>query len=213
VSVSGSIRPEQAVLAIDTATEAPGVALHVHDRTLVRPIGWRASFRETGPAASSLLEAAGTTLDALAALVVPAGPGSFTGLRVGASMALGLARARTIPLHAVPTLEAVAAAYASPQAERVCAVLDARRGRWYAALVERDPRGWRAGEPQDLLPAAARALAGSAPLVGAPVATEPAGPAPVASALLELVITAPERYRLGKPADLRLAYARTGVEP
>ena len=207
-----------AVLGIDTATDEPGVALVPASRTSVRAIGWRAAFLETAPAAEALLREAGIGWSDLGALAVPAGPGSFTGLRVGATLALGLARGRGIALCAIPTLEAVAEAWAD--AARVCAVLDARRGRWYAALCERDGAGWRVLEgPADLAPEAVPAFARGAPVVGPGAAalagTAPAarGPAPVAAALAALAARDPARHRLAAPEELRLRYARSGVDP
>ena len=155
------------MLAIDTATDQPGVALWTDGRAFLRAIGWRASFRETLPAADALLADAGLTMGDVGALAVPAGPGSFTGLRVGAAMAVALSRVRGAPLHAVPTLEAVAEIWAPAGAERVCAAIDARRGRWYAALYQRDGDRWRAmGEPVDLEPGDARTFAAGALVVG-----------------------------------------------
>jgi tRNA A37 threonylcarbamoyladenosine modification protein TsaB len=147
---------------------------------------------------------------------------------VGATLAVAVARVRGIPLHAVPTLVAVAAAYAPAGAVRVCAVLDARRGRWYAARCEHDGAGWRSLEdPRDLAPDAVAVLAAGTPIVGmslerlapaipalsdiAPVAASP-NPAPVAQALAALVALAPSAYRLAAPAELRILYARSGVD-
>jgi tRNA threonylcarbamoyladenosine biosynthesis protein TsaB len=212
-----------AVLAVDTATDAPGVALRHRERTRVRAIGWRAAFREMSPAVTALLAEANLGLDDLHALVVPAGPGSFTGLRIGATLAVALSRARGIPLHAVPTLEAVAEAYAPAGASRVCSVVDARRGRWYAALYERDPAGWRMIEgPADLAPDAIDGFAGGAAIVGSVVPSAPdsvvtsvadlTAAAPVAAALAGIVAFHPTHHRLDSPADLRILYARSGVD-
>ncbi len=208
-----------AILAIDTATDLPGVALSREGRVRVRPIGWRAAFRETAPAAAAVLAAEGIGWEDVTALAVPSGPGSFTGLRVGAAIAASFARARGVALHAVATLEAVAEAYAAGEG-RVCAVVDARRGRWYAALLARDGSGWRtAAGPEDLAPDAVAAFAAGAPVVGPGAAAvggtggPPPGPAPVAAALTRLVAAAPERHRLASPSDLRLTYARSGAEP
>lgn len=60
-------------------------------------------------------------------VAVATGPGSFTGLRVGVSFALGLAMGRRIPIVPLPTLELQAARSDTP----VIAVADAGRGRFY----------------------------------------------------------------------------------
>lgn len=203
------------VLAIDTATDAAAVALAVGGETRVRRLGWRASFTETAPAIEALLAEAGTGWGSLEAVGVPAGPGSFTGLRVGAAMALAVAEARGAALHAVPTLEAVAEAFAGPGDLAVCASLDARRGRRYAAKYERTEGGWRLVEgPVDVPPEAVEAMAGAWPVVGAdrpPRSGEKA--ASVAEAVARLIRADPRRHRLESPERLRLVYARPGVDP
>lgn len=208
-----------AILAIDTATDLPGVALHHGGSTFMRAIGWRASFRETAPAARALLGEAGLAIGDLAVVAVPAGPGSFTGLRVGATFAVALARAAGIALHAVPTLEAVAEAYALPGTDRVCAVLDARRGRWYAALVDHDGAGWRTtAGPFDLAPEEVKRLAGESPRVGlsareaGPTDRERSEPAPIAAAVARLVALDMERYAVVSPGALRLVYTRPATQ-
>ncbi|HUP18832.1 MAG TPA: tRNA (adenosine(37)-N6)-threonylcarbamoyltransferase complex dimerization subunit type 1 TsaB [Gemmatimonadota bacterium] len=197
------------VLAIDTATDAAGVALRTDAGTIGRRIAWRRAFVETAPAAEALLAAAGLGWPDLEALAIPAGPGSFTGLRVGAAFALGLAETRGIALHAVPTLAAVAEAWAPPGAPRVRAEMDARRGRRYAAVLERANGGWRTVEgPFDLEPEAAARLGGDLPRAAA----EGDGPA-VAGALSRLVAADPGRWRLASPERLELVYVRPGVDP
>lgn len=91
------------------------------------------------PAVLATLETAGVGLAALTRLVVGAGPGSFTALRVVGAIAKGLAQGRGLPLVAVPSLALVAP---PPSAAPRCLVtLDALRGERYAALVERDAAG------------------------------------------------------------------------
>ncbi len=63
-------------------------------------------------------------------IVVGSGPGSYTGVRVGASLALGLARAWNARVIGVPTLEAIAAAHDG----LVAVTLDARRDNVYGAV-------------------------------------------------------------------------------
>ncbi|MGH7565713.1 MAG: tRNA (adenosine(37)-N6)-threonylcarbamoyltransferase complex dimerization subunit type 1 TsaB, partial [Gemmatimonadota bacterium] len=77
------------VLAIDTATAPGSVALRVGERTSERALDWRASFRQMAPAIEDLRTEAGLSWSDLDAIAVPVGPGSFTGLRVGAALALG----------------------------------------------------------------------------------------------------------------------------
>ncbi|MBO3270290.1 MULTISPECIES: tRNA (adenosine(37)-N6)-threonylcarbamoyltransferase complex dimerization subunit type 1 TsaB [Hymenobacter] len=85
-----------------------------------------------------LLENTGHSLRDLAAVAVSDGPGSYTGLRIGAAAAKGLCFALDIPLLAVSTLQAlavqVAATTAQPERYLFCPMLDARRMEVYTAL-------------------------------------------------------------------------------
>jgi tRNA threonylcarbamoyladenosine biosynthesis protein TsaB len=122
------------VLAIESATAAPSVALVEGDRTLAL-----ASARPGASAAATVLalvEAvlvdASVRLSRVELFAVAIGPGSFTGLRVGLATVKGLAFASAAPAADVSTLEALALA-AGSQRSRVAALLDARRGDVYAA--------------------------------------------------------------------------------
>lgn len=79
------------------------------------------------------LEQAGVALTALTDIVLGDGPGSFTGLRVGASVAKALGRAHGMALHTTPALATVAWAASPSPGERVLAVANALRGEVYAA--------------------------------------------------------------------------------
>ena len=76
----------------------------------------------------------------LSAVVVSAGPGSYTGLRIGVSAAKGICYAAQLPLIAIDTLEALASGFASqpkthnPKPETICAVFDARRDEVYYGI-------------------------------------------------------------------------------
>jgi tRNA threonylcarbamoyladenosine biosynthesis protein TsaB len=88
-----------------------------------------------------VLSISGTTLDRLNGVAVSVGPGSFTGLRIGLSVAKGIVYATGKPLVAVPTLEALAhralAVSGRDAREYVLAVLDARRDDVYYQLFAR----------------------------------------------------------------------------
>ena len=72
----------------------------------------------------------------LAGLAVSLGPGSFTGLRIGLSMAKGLALAVKLPLLGVSTLDGLARQIIGPPGSKVCALLDARKQEVYAAFYQ-----------------------------------------------------------------------------
>ena len=123
------------VLAIETSTMLGGVAL-ADDQGLIAEI--RLNVKSTHSermmtAVDHVLRQSDTALDEIDVIAVAAGPGSFTGLRIGLSSAKGLCFASGRPLVLVPTLEAFAwnfpyAAYP------VCLMLDARKGEVYAAI-------------------------------------------------------------------------------
>lgn len=77
-----------------------------------------------------LLQEKGLEMGDIVAVAVSQGPGSYTGLRVGASCAKGLCYAQDIPLISVPTLEIIAAEYLNEATEsqiRLVPMIDARR--------------------------------------------------------------------------------------
>ncbi len=105
-----------------------------------------------------LLENTGHALVDLAAVAVSDGPGSYTGLRIGAAAAKGLCFALDIPLVAVSTLGAlatqVAAVTAGAEEILFCPMLDARRMEVYTALYAHDGREVLAPAPLILTPEA-----------------------------------------------------------
>ncbi|PYN81948.1 MAG: tRNA (adenosine(37)-N6)-threonylcarbamoyltransferase complex dimerization subunit type 1 TsaB [Candidatus Rokuibacteriota bacterium] len=132
------------VLAVETSTLSGGAALL--DGELVvgeYVLDVRLTHSERLMAAiDRLLTDAGWTVGELEGLAVAVGPGSFTGLRVGLSTVKGLALALSIPIAAVPTLDAMAAMLPFA-ALPICPVLDARKGEVYASLYRWDGDGMR----------------------------------------------------------------------
>lgn len=97
------------LLAIDGATDRAGVALF--DGTETTELAWAAGRNQTVALLSQihrLLELRGIGVGDLGAIAVSAGPGSFTGLRVGMSAAKGLVLALGVPLLGISTLDATA---------------------------------------------------------------------------------------------------------
>jgi tRNA threonylcarbamoyladenosine biosynthesis protein TsaB len=146
------------LLAVDTSTAQVGLALY--DGTqVVGELLWHSRQHHTvdlAPALSDLLVRTGVKMDAIKALGVALGPGSFTSLRVGLALAKGLALARHLSLAGVPTLDVLAAAQPT-QDVPLAAVLQAGRGRlavvWYKAQGGR----WQAEGPAELTTADALA--------------------------------------------------------
>jgi len=123
------------LLALETATLAGGAALLEDDRLVGESrlnIALTHSERLMA-VVDRLLQDCGWEVRALEAIAVSIGPGSFTGLRVGAATAKGLALALEIPVVPVPTLDALAATLPFAEAP-VCPLLDARKGEVYCSL-------------------------------------------------------------------------------
>ena len=122
------------VLALETATDRASVAVgrSEDDAVETNMAGARRHAASILPMVSAALAEAGATLDHLTAVVVSDGPGSFTGLRVGAAVAKALVQARGLALWTAPSL-LVRAAGADPCEGIVLAVSDALRGEIYAA--------------------------------------------------------------------------------
>jgi tRNA threonylcarbamoyladenosine biosynthesis protein TsaB len=121
-------------LALDTATERASVALGVPGGTPLEETIGGARRHAAGllPTVERLLQRAGASLDDLGGIVLSDGPGSFTGLRVGASVAKALAQTRKLPLWTAPSL-LVRAAGASLGEVLVLSIANALRGEVYAA--------------------------------------------------------------------------------
>jgi tRNA threonylcarbamoyladenosine biosynthesis protein TsaB len=130
------------VLGVDTATHRASVAVVADGRTLAESnVESRSHAASIVPLIDDLLREAGCTVEDLDVIAVSAGPGSFTGLRVGLSVAKGIACATGARVVGIPTLEALARVLPAT-AGAICPLLDARKGELYAACFERRVDGW-----------------------------------------------------------------------
>jgi tRNA threonylcarbamoyladenosine biosynthesis protein TsaB len=123
------------VLAVDTTAEFGSLALAHHGQVVAEvllhaPDGFGHVLFDH---LSKLLERAGWKLDDIDCFAGAAGPGSFTGVRVGLAAIKGLAEAGGRPVVAISNLEAVAFHGTAPLR---AAVLDARRGEVYGAVYD-----------------------------------------------------------------------------
>lgn len=144
-------------LAIDTATDAAGLALH-DGAAVLAELQWtsrRRHTRELAPALAGMLGGQGLAAGDLAGIAVAIGPGSYTGLRIGLALAKGLALGAGLPVLGVPTLDILAAGLSEPVAARrlpLWVVARAGRGRLLAAEY-----------PADWAPRAGPSIASSPP--------------------------------------------------
>lgn len=128
------------LLALDTSTEACSVALwHKGEKTHLDELAQRTHTKRILPMIDELLANSGINLKQVDALAFGRGPGSFTGVRVGAGIAQGLALGADLPVIAVSNLTAmVQAAFELHQAENVAAAIDARMNEVYFSQVKRE---------------------------------------------------------------------------
>ena len=123
------------ILAFETSAKAASVALHDGQKLLGE------SYQNTGLThsqtlmimAEDVLKQCSKAPSDVTAVAVAEGPGSFTGVRIGAAAAKGFAWGAEIPCYGISTLEAMAHSLGIYQGY-VCPVMDARRAQVYNAL-------------------------------------------------------------------------------
>lgn len=131
------------ILAIDTSAKPVSCAL-VRDGVVLSSF-----YSNTGlthsqtlmPMVEDTLRIAGVSIRDVDALAVNAGPGSFTGVRIGVSAVKGLAFADEKPCVSVSTLESMAENTSADSECLVCCVMDARCQQVYTALFSVDEQG------------------------------------------------------------------------
>jgi len=127
------------LLAIDSSSVAASCAIFSQELLVAE------NFQNTGlthsstllPMIESMMKNAGKTPGDISQIIVTNGPGSFTGLRIGISTALGLAKALGIPCLGVSSLMALAYGAAGHQGV-IIPVMDARRDQLYTASFSCD---------------------------------------------------------------------------
>ncbi len=128
------------ILSLETSTSVCSAAIHDDGRLVAL-----SEFHENQAHASKLalmvdglLNLADLTPDMLAAIAISGGPGSYTGLRIGTSMAKGLCFSLGLPLIAISALDLMAYRIARTGLAdgKLCPMLDARRMEVYCALYD-----------------------------------------------------------------------------
>ena len=131
------------ILHIETSTEACSVAVSENGASIFSKEDLKGPSHAVKlgvfvDEALSFIESHAIPLDAVA---VSCGPGSYTGLRIGVSMAKGICYGQQIPLIAVPTLQVLSVPVLLhrelPENALLCPMIDARRMEVYAAVYDR----------------------------------------------------------------------------
>lgn len=128
------------ILNIETAIEGASICLSLDGESIA--FGETAAQKDTAswlhPAIQDMLKDQGLGMDALGAIAISNGPGSYTGLRVGMATAKGLCYALNIPLIQVSTFQMMTAAVWDVDAAIFCPMIDARRMEVYTVAYDRN---------------------------------------------------------------------------
>lgn len=125
------------IVAIDTSGPAASCAVLI-DGEIVQSIAMNRGLTHSEtimPALDACMSAAGLTCDQVDCFATVAGPGSFTGVRIGVCAVKGLAHAWNRPCARIDALEALAMNFAGFDG-LACPILDARRGQVYCAAFD-----------------------------------------------------------------------------
>ncbi|EET59498.1 universal bacterial protein YeaZ [Marvinbryantia formatexigens DSM 14469] len=204
------------ILGIDSSGLVASVAVVEEDNLLAEyTVNYKKTHSQTLlPMLDEIARMTELDLKTLDAIAVAAGPGSFTGLRIGSATAKGLGLALSLPLVAVPTVEALA--YNLWGTDKiVCPLMDARRSQVYTGIYTFSGQELQTLEGQMAI--GVEELAGKLNRLGRPVIFLGDG-VPVYRDLLEQCVTADHCYapahlnkqRAGAVAALGLVYARQG---
>lgn len=139
------------ILGIESSSLVASAALWENDVIVAE---YTVNFKKTHsqtllPMIDEIVSMTDTDLHTIDAIAVSAGPGSFTGLRIGSATAKGLGLALKKPLIHIPTIEAMAYQCFSSQ-YMVCPIMDARRNQVYTGLYTFSDGMQRVMEPSAL---------------------------------------------------------------
>ncbi|MFZ5801560.1 MAG: tRNA (adenosine(37)-N6)-threonylcarbamoyltransferase complex dimerization subunit type 1 TsaB [Candidatus Omnitrophota bacterium] len=132
-------------LALDTSSSILSVAVS-SDGKKIRDLHVPGLFRHAEnllPVLVRLLRKKKVRLDALGAILINRGPGSFTGLRIGFSTLKGLLAVKKIPCYGALSLDVIAAGIRLPRPSCLAICLDAYRGQFYVRHYHNARGGWR----------------------------------------------------------------------
>ncbi len=123
------------ILALDSSGMVASVALLTEDQLIGEyTINYKKTHSQTLlPMLNEVKQMTELNLEEIDAIAVAAGPGSFTGLRIGSATAKGLGLALNKPLISVPTLEGLAYQYYGSN-DWICPIMDARRNQVYTGV-------------------------------------------------------------------------------
>jgi tRNA threonylcarbamoyladenosine biosynthesis protein TsaB len=140
------------LIAIDTSTRLIGVALYDGVQILSEMVWSSRQYHtvELAPTVSSLMERSDVPLSELKIVAVALGPGSFTGLRIGISLAKGMALAGRLAIVGIPTLDILAAAQPKNDLP-MAAVLQAGRGRLAVGWYKNHSGNWKSDHQVQVL--------------------------------------------------------------
>ncbi len=138
------------ILAVDTTTFAGSVAL-LENTKLIAEVNIDSSKTYSERllrAVDFILKTNGLDIKEMEGFALAAGPGSFTGIRIGLSTVKSFACASRKPIAAISTLQALAWKLKHPQNHLLCPLLDAKKGEIFAALFESKGRKLKEIVPQ-----------------------------------------------------------------
>ena len=202
------------LVAIDTSTEACTVGLLFQEKIFSKTYV-KANHHATVilPMLDALLQEAGCKLSAMQAIAVGNGPGSFTGLRIGVSVAQGLAFGISVPIIPVSSLQILAqTAYRQQGIRKVIVTLDARMHEIYVGRYECVDDVMQPTVPDALLLPAA--LQQDTPMVGPGLPALGYAPDTLLPDAIDLLTLAEKLYQNRQwidPSQVQINYLRNEV--